>query len=113
MELFIVILLVIFGAIVISLFTKDKKKFKNKSAQIRKMSFKEIVQQTFPKYRIIEKNQQIMICEYNHRNEPEELVFIRLSNKKSIKKLGRMLIVEYSKLPTPKEMKADFESHLN
>lgn len=77
-------------------------------------NFKELVRNTFPKYRIIEKNQMIMICEYNHRNEPEELVFIRIdaSQKKNLRYSGRMLIIDYPYMPSAREMKSDFAHHL-
>lgn len=78
------------------------------------LSLKKLVQKTFPKYKIIEKNQMIMICEITHRNEPDELVFIRISpNKnKKIKKSGRMFICDYPKTPTASEMKKDFGKYL-
>ncbi|MGX5698401.1 hypothetical protein ACWKWF_02145 [Acinetobacter kookii] len=41
-------------------------------------SFKDLVQKEFNKYKVIEKNQTIMICEINHRNELDELVLIRI-----------------------------------
>ena len=78
-----------------------------------KENFKNIVKKAFPKYVIREKNGQIMICEYNHRNEPEEVVFIKIGNNKNIKKSGRMIIAEYPYKPTIKEMKKDFGRYLN
>ncbi|WEI24606.1 hypothetical protein PYR74_12435 [Acinetobacter bereziniae] len=55
-----------------------------------------------------------MICEINHRNEPDELVFIRInpSKKKKINKTGRRLNAEYPAIPTAKELKMDFGNHL-
>lgn len=78
------------------------------------IDFKGLVGKTFPKYKIIEKHGTVMICEINHRNEPDELVFIRIrpNQQKNIKKSGRMLIVDYPKQPTAAEMKADFKNHL-
>ena len=66
-------------------------------------------------HEIIEKHQTVMICEINHRNEPEELVFIRITpnQQKSIKKSGRMLIADYPYIPTAKQLKLDFGQHLN
>lgn len=79
-----------------------------------KIPLKELVKDTFPKYKIIEKHGTIMICEINHRNEPEELVFIRITpnQQKSIKQSGRMIIADYPKTPSTKEMLNDFGSHL-
>lgn len=75
-------------------------------------SFKDIVKKTFPKYIIREKNNQIMICEYNHRNEPDERVFIRIGNTKKIEKSGRFIIVNYPKQPSSKELKKDLGKFL-
>ncbi len=67
-----------------------------------KLPLKELVKKTFPKYKIIEKHQSIMICEINHRNEPDKLVFIRIkpNEAKNIRKSGRMLICDYPRNPT-------------
>lgn len=80
-----------------------------------KIPLKELVKKTFPKYKIIEKHGTIMICEINHRNEPEELVFIRINpnQQKSIKQSGRMIIADYPHNPTAKQMKIDFGNYLN
>lgn len=88
---------------------------KIKDSKKKNQTLKELVKNTFPKYKIIEKNQTIMICEINHRNEPDELVFIRINpnQKKNIKKSGRILIADYPKKPNAKEMKTDFGRHLN
>ena len=77
-------------------------------------SFKQIVQNAFPKFKIIEKHETIMICEINHRNEPEELVFVRVdpNQQKNIRFSGRMMIVTYPKQPSVREMKKDLSKHL-
>lgn len=77
-------------------------------------NLKDLVKKTFPKHIIIEKFGTVMICEINHRNEPDELVFIRInpSKKKNINKTGRRLNAEYPAIPTAKELKIDFGNHL-
>jgi hypothetical protein len=79
-----------------------------------KGSFRNIVQGAFPKFTVIEKTHTIMICEINHRNEPEELVFIRIdaNQPKNIRYTGRMMIVTYPKQPSARELKKDISSHL-
>ncbi len=104
MEIILFIIVVVILALVV-------RQVKQKTPTA-KYSFKQIVQKTFPKYKIIEKNQQIMICEINHRNEPDELVFIRIGNPKNIRKSGRMVIADYPKAPSPQEMKSDFGRYL-
>lgn len=113
MELVIFLVLVISLAIAFYSIMKFKS-LKEKSSN-NKLPLKELVKKTFPKYKIIEKNQTIMICEISHRNEPEELVFIRIkpNQQKSIKKSGRMLIADYPYIPTAKQLKLDFGQHLN
>jgi hypothetical protein len=91
-----------------------KKMGKEKAIKTEKLPLKEVVKKTFPKYKIIEKHQTIMICEINHRDEPDELVFIRIkpNEAKNIKKSGRMLICDYPQNPTAQEMLSDFRGHL-
>jgi len=56
-----------------------------------------------------------MICEINHRNEPEELVFIRIdpAQKKNLRISGRMLIATYPKAPSVREMRKDFKNYVS
>ena len=68
---------------------------------------------TFPKYTIIEKFDTVMICEINHRNEPDELVFIRTGEAKKIKKEGRRITITYPKKPTKNQLKKDLGKYLN
>lgn len=104
MEILVSLILVIALIFIVGKYFKKEKN----------IDFKSLVRKTFPKYKIIEKHGTVMICEINHRNEPDELVFIRIrpNQQKNIKKSGRMLIVDYPKTPTSTEMKADFKDHL-
>lgn len=112
MEFLTALIVVICGAVLLGLITQDrksKKRYSIKKQSFKKKSFKEVVQSTFPKYIVREKNEQIMICEYNHKNEPDELVFIRINQPtKNIRKSGRMIIAHYVNEPSPGEMKGDF-----
>ena len=85
-----------------------------KSKKTKPNNLKDLVKKTFPKHISIEKFGTVMICEINHRNEPDELVFIRInpSRKKKINKTGRRLNAEYPAVPTARELKIDFEKHL-
>ena len=106
-------LILLIGLILIVKIVSGKKANK-KNTRREKLPLKEVVKNTFPQYKIIEKHQTIMICEINHRNEPDELVFIRIkpNEAKNIKKSGRMLICDYPQNPTAKEMLSDFKGHL-
>ncbi|MBK5646526.1 MAG: hypothetical protein I4N51_05015, partial [Acinetobacter sp.] len=48
------------------------------------------------------------------RNEPEELVFIRIdpAQKKNLRISGRMLIATYPKAPSVREMRKDFKDYV-
>lgn len=87
---------------------------RKKSKNIKKLTLEQLVRETFSKYRIIEKFGTVMICEINHRNELDEIVFIRINEngKKSIKQSGKRLVAEYPRIPTKNEMKKDFRTHL-
>lgn len=128
MEVFLIVLLVFVLAAGLGIALQDKKPTLSKSRKqtktakkttftkqsfrqesSKKQSFKEIVADTFPKYKVTEKNGQTIIYEINHRNEPDELVYIRLGQeKKEIKLSGRILIAQYAQQPTPAEMRRDF-----
>ena len=110
MEIFIGLILIICIATFYFVVRKKDKKEPNKN-----INLKELVRKTFPKYRTVEKNGIIMICEINHRNELDELVFIRVSPSysKKIKKSGRMLIIDYPRKPTRQELKIDIGKHLD
>lgn len=103
MKILVILLVIVVIAFLI------KKVIKNKE---KNMGLREIVKKTFPKHTIIEKNNQIMICEINHRNEPDERIFIRTGRRKKIEKSGRFIIAEYSKKPTGKELKNDLTKYL-
>lgn len=106
MDNLFVIIIVISIAIICGIILQGRR-IKDKN-----INFKMLVQKTFPKYIVREKNNQIMICEYNHRNEPDELIFIRIGQRKNIKKSGRMIIINYPIQPTSKELKNDLEKYL-
>ena len=108
MDKYTIVLVVVLLCIALIMYTQmDEGSSKNKS-------LKQIVQNTFPQFSVIERNGTIMICEINHRNEPEELVFIRIdpNQQKNIRFSGRMLIATYPKQPSIREMKKDFVQHL-
>ncbi|SUU22818.1 hypothetical protein [Acinetobacter haemolyticus] len=108
MELIIVIILVVLSTVLI--YRTLKKPSVRKVAS--KNNFREVVKKAFPKHKIIDKNQQIMICEINHRNEPDELVFIRIGRAKNIQKDGRRVIIYYPTEPTASELKRDLSKFL-
>lgn len=109
MDKYMIVAMVVLLCIALIMYTqKDGGSSKNKS-------FKQIVQDTFPQFSVIERNTSIIICEINHRNEPNELVFIRIdeNQQKNMRFSGQMLIATYPKQPTVREIKKDFMTHLN
>jgi len=95
-------------AILLIIFLYFKRK-NQKPTQSKNISLKDLVKKTFPKHHIIDKNQTIMICDFDVRNEPDELAFIRFNTnkKKSVEKLGRIIVINYNKMPSSKELKND------
>lgn len=108
MEKYLVVAIVVVICILLVIYTQSTD-----SGSANK-SFKEIVQKEFPQYKVIEKNQTIMICEINHRNQPDELIFIRIdpNQKKNVRSFGRRVTFTYSKQPSVREMRKDFAPYL-
>ena len=95
--------IVVFFCILMVIYTQITPSFKDSQ------SLKSQLQKAFPQLKIIEKNGTVMLCEINHRNEPEELVFIRIDpqQEKSIRSFGRRVTLTYPKYPSIKEIKKD------
>ncbi|ANF82021.1 hypothetical protein A3K93_07290 [Acinetobacter sp. NCu2D-2] len=109
----IIFILLIF-LFLINLGKITKPKAKKAAIQVAPYNFIQILKETFPQYHILKRNDAYMICEINHRNEPEEIVIIRINqrNSKEIRPVGRILAVSYSHYPSIKEMQSDFKTHL-
>ena len=77
-------------------------------------TLKQTLQKAFPQYSVIEQNGTIMICEINHRNEPDELVFIRVdrNQEKNVRMFGRRATITYKKAPSVREIKKDVAAYL-
>lgn len=110
MEKYLVVAIVIAICIVMVIYTQRS----GGSSCSGNSSFKDIVQKEFIKYKVIERNQTLMICEMNHRNEPDELVLIRIdpNQKKNIRNFGRRVTFTYPKQPSIGEMRKDFAPSL-
>ena len=108
MEKYLVVAIVVVVCILLVIYTQRA------DTSSTEKSLKEIVQKEFPQYKVIEKNQTIMICEINHRNEPDELIFIRIdpNQKKNVRNFGRRVTFTYSKQPSVREMRKDFAPYL-
>ena len=108
MNPWVVVVLVMAICIVIIMYTQldtRAKDLETLKAQLKK---------AFPQLKIIEKHGTVMICEVSHRNEPEELVFIRVhpNTPKSIRPFGRRVTITYPSWPTVKQIKQDAMSYL-
>ena len=111
MDKYLVVAIVIAICIIMVIYTQRGGSSSSRSGNT---SFKDIVQKEFRKYKVIERNQTIMICEINHRNEPDELVLIRIdpNQKKNMRSFGRRVTFTYPKQPSIGEMRKDFASYL-
>lgn len=110
MDKYLVVAIVIAICIVMVIYTQRGES----SSRSGNTSFKDIVQKEFMKYKVIKRNQTIMICEMNHRNEPDELVLIRIdpNQKKNMRSFGRRVTFTYPKQPSIGEMRKDFAPYL-
>ena len=110
MDKYLVVAVVIIICIVMVIYTQRG----GSSSRSSNASFKDIVQKEFPKYTVVERNQTIMICEMNPRNQLEELVLIRIdpNQKKNIRNFGRRVTFTYPKQPSMSEMRKDFAPYL-
>jgi hypothetical protein len=108
--------LIIFILAFIGLRRKRKyiSSIQNMNAIDSKKAFIKLLKASFPKYKILHRNDAYMICEINHRDEFEEIVFIRIrpNQLKKIHRRGRILEANYSQFPSKSEMRKDFNQHL-
>lgn len=110
-EKYLIVAIVFAACILLIIYTQlDDRKKEDPS-----LSFKEKLQKEFPNYKIIERNQNIIICrEIANQRIPEELVLIRIDSeqKKNLRNSGKMLIATYSKQPSLCEIRKDTASYL-
>ena len=104
---------------VVALICLRKRKASISSIQIKnavdsKKIFMQLLKSSFPKYKILQRNDVYLICEINHRDEFEEIVFIRIrpDQIKKIQYKGRMLEANYPQFPSKSEMRKDFKLYL-
>ena len=110
MDKYLVVAMVFVVCILILIYTQIDRQPKS-----AKMSFKQILQKEFPTYKVVERNQNMIICkEIPNRRIDEELVLIRIdpNQQKNLRNSGKMLIATYSKQPSVREMKKDFAAYL-
>lgn len=78
-------------------------------------TLKQSVQKAFPKYKVIEKQETIVICKIIQGTELEELVVLRIdpNQQKNIRNYGRRATITYSKKPMMNELKKDVAPYLD
>lgn len=110
-EKYLIVAIVFAACILLIIYTQlDDRKKEDPS-----LSFKEKLQKEFPNYKIVERNQNIIICrEIANQRIPEELVLIRIDaeQKKNLRNSGEMLIATYSKQPSLREIRKDTANYL-
>ena len=110
-EKYLIVAIVFAACVLLVIYTQlgDRKK------EDPSLSFKDKLQKEFPNYKIVERNQNIIICrEIANQRIPEELVLIRIDSeqKKNLRNSGKMLIATYSKQPSLREIRKDTASYL-
>lgn len=110
-EKYLIVAIVFAACVLLVIYTQlDDRKKEDPS-----LSFKDKLQKEFPNYKIVERNQNIIICrEVANQRIPEELVLIRIDpeQKKNLRNSGKMLIATYSKQPSLREVRKDTASYL-
>lgn len=104
-----VVAIVIIVCILVVIYTQRS------SSHVSKKSLKQILQNAYPQYQVIEKQQDLIICEVDHRNLLQELVMIRIDpqQKKNMRTFGRRVTFTYPKPPELREMRKDFAVYLS
>ena len=111
MDKYLIIVIVLVACILMIVYTQMEIKPKTDP-----LSLKDMLQKEFPMYKIVERNQNIIICkEIPNRRVDEELVLIRIdpNQQKNLRNSGKMLIATYAKQPSLREIKKDAAAYLN
>lgn len=108
MNKYLIVAIVLLICLILVFYTQKSQDAKTGS------SLKDMLKKAFPQYQVLEKNDTIIICEINPRNEPEELIVIRVdpNQKKNFRSFGRRVTITYSKKPSIKEIKKDVVPYL-
>ncbi|MBU3845377.1 MAG: hypothetical protein H9855_00075 [Candidatus Acinetobacter avistercoris] len=109
MDKYLIVAIVVLFCFIMVLYTQKS------STTQKNGSFIDTIKKAFPQYHVMEKNDSIIICEMNYRNEPDELIVIRVdpNQKKNFRSFGRRVTITYPKQPNLKEIKKDTQQYLN
>ena len=111
MDKYLIIVIVLVACILMIVYTQMETKPKTDP-----LSLKDMLQKEFPMYKIVERNQNIIICkEIPNQRVDEELVLIRIdpNQQKNLRNSGKLLIATYPKQPSLREIKKDATAYLN
>lgn len=89
--------------------------FSGQDGEDKSLSFKAKLQKAFAGFKVIERNQNLIICrEIENQRVADELVLIRIdpNQQKNLRTTGKMLIATYSKQPSIREVKKDAAAYL-
>lgn len=109
-EKYLVVAIVFAACMLMVIYTQ-----RDHSKSAKKLSLKEKIQQEFPQYKVIERNENILICKkISNTHIDEELMLIRIdpNQQKNLRTVGKMLIATYHKPPSIREIRKDSISYL-
>ena len=89
--------------------------FSGRNTEDKSLSFKDQLQKAFAEFKIVERNQNLIICrEIENQRILDELVLIRIdpNQQKNLRTSGKMLIATYSKQPSIREVTKDAVAYL-
>lgn len=110
MEKYLIVAIVLVACILLVIYTQI-----DHSKSSKKLSLKEKIQQEFPQYKVIERNENIVICKPIAGSRiDDELALIRIdpNQNKNLRTVGKMLIATYSKQPSLREIRKDVADYV-
>lgn len=110
MEKYLIVAVVFAACVLLVIYTQM-----DHSKATKKLSLKEKIQKEFPQYKVIERNENIIICrEVASSLVDDELVLIRIdaNQTKNLRTVGKMLIATYNKSPSIREIRKDTTSYV-
>ncbi|MDM1758201.1 MULTISPECIES: hypothetical protein [unclassified Acinetobacter] len=105
MEKYLIVGIVFAACVLLVIYTQI-----DASKSTKKLSLREKIQHEFPQYKVIERNENIVICrEIAGSRIDDELVLIRIdiNQDKNLRTVGKMLIATYKKSPSIREIRKD------
>lgn len=109
MDKYWVVAIVVIVCILVVIYTQRS------SSHVSKKSLKQILQNAYPQYQVIEKQQDLIICEVDQfgSSPAPPAGYDDPQQKKNMRTFGRRVTFTYPKPPALREMRKDFAVYLS